>query len=120
MALLEKDPGMARRTVLQAAEDRIAKTLIEWDRLKTEGVHMRVVAAANPCLSLRSEHQLPTQALMTERLGDPEVADMEPVPEREPVKSSHDLRVASCEDRQFASGRRAGLNLVETIELPIE
>jgi hypothetical protein len=83
IALLEKDSGLARRIVLQATEDCVAKTLIEWDRLKAEGVHMRVVAAANPCFSLSSEHQQPAQAMMTERLGYPEIADMEPVPVRE-------------------------------------
>ena len=66
IAFLKENFGVAGRIVFQASEDRVTETFVKWNGLKTEGVQMDILAAADPGFLLRSDDQAATQALAAE------------------------------------------------------
>lgn len=116
IAFLEIESRVARWVILQASEDGVTKPLVEWERLKTEGVHMCMFASAKPGFVFGGEHQLSPETLPAKGLRYHEILDSQPVPVRHPDESRDSLAVVTCQNRQIASGGRSGLSLVEAHE----
>jgi hypothetical protein len=66
IALLKENFGVAGRIIFQASEDRVTETFVKWNGLKTEGVQMGMLAAADPGFVLCGGDQAATQALAAE------------------------------------------------------
>jgi hypothetical protein len=79
---------------------------------------MRLLASANPGLPLGGKHQPATHAVMSERLGYPEIADMKPIPVSKSDQSGNNGVTLPRKDSKLAGGCGASLSLVETDEMP--